>query len=377
MLDRERCILCSRCVRFLGRVTGTRELGLFERGVGTQIDLYEGRPVRNNYAGNLVDVCPVGAITDTEFRFKTRPWFLEARPTICPLCSRGCSMWADYHPGFPRVAGSARIYRFRPRFNPEVNGHWICDVGRYGAMILEADRLTELRWIKGPSHAKLNWDRTIDMLAAKLRGLKTSEAGDGAAIVLSSRLTSEELFLAKKIFHEELGAGRIVFADPADGAADAMLLRADRTPNRQAASRLGLSYQADLSAALRGASFVWIFGADREALEQVRRLSAELEAIPIKVLSSPQATGLEPLMDFVLPTATVFEKSGSFANGDGWDQGFRPVHPPCGNARAEEGLLVDLGRALGFDPEFYGSLNGPGAVARALRSAHPRFGGGR
>ncbi len=376
LLDRERCILCSRCIRFLDRVTGTRELGLFDRGLGTQIDLYEGEPVRNNYAGNLVDICPVGAITDTEFRFKTRPWFLEARATICPLCSRGCSVWADYHPGFPRVAGSARIYRFRPRLNPEVNGHWICDAGRYGSLALEKDRIDELRWIHGPSHAELSWTMTIDALAAKLRGLKTSGAVESAAIVLSSRLTSEELFLARKIFHEELGAGRLVFADPADGEADTLLLRADRTPNRRAASRLGFSYQSDLAAALKGSSFAWIFGADREALEPVGSLAAELKDVPTKVLSAPQETGLEPFMDFVLPTASVFEKSGSFANGDGWDQEFQPVHRPCGNARSEEAILVELGRSLGLDPEFYAALDGPRAVARALRSANPRFGGG-
>jgi len=377
LLDRERCILCSRCVRFLRQVTGTRELGLFERGVGTQIDLYDEQPVRNAYSGNLVDVCPVGAITDTEFRFKTRPWFLEARPTVCPLCSRGCAMWADYHPGFARVAGSARIYRFRPRLNPDVNGHWICDVGRYGAMALEADRLADLGWIKGPSHAEPSWDNMIDMLAAKLRALKTGGSMESAAVVLSSRLTSEEIFLAKKIFHEELGAGRIVFADPADETGDALLLRADRSPNRQGAVRLGFPATGDLAAALRGASFAWIFGADRRALEPVRRLSAELEAVPTKILSSPYRTGIEPLMDFVLPTATVFEKSGSFVNGDGWEQEFRPVHLPCGNARAEEGLLVGLGRALGLDPEFYAALDGPRAAARALRAAHPQFGGGR
>ena len=377
LLDRERCILCSRCVRFLRQVTGTRELGLFERGVGTQIDLYEGEPVANNYSGNLVDVCPVGAITDTDFRFKTRPWFLEARPAICPLCSRGCSMWADYHPGFPRVAGTAGIYRFRPRLNPEVNGHWICDAGRYGAMALERDRLTELRWIKGPSPAELSWEKTIGRLAAELRGLKTSGAIDHAAVVLSSRLTSEELFLAKMIFHEELGAGRLVFADPPDGLADGLLLRADRTPNRLAAARLGLPFQSDPLAALESASFLWIFGADREALEPFRRLSAALASIPTKVLSAPQMTGLESAMNFLLPTASVFEKGGSFANADGWDQVFSALHPPCGNARPEESILVDLGRALGFDPAFYAALDGPGAVARALRAAHPQFGGGR
>jgi predicted molibdopterin-dependent oxidoreductase YjgC len=244
-------------------------------------------------------------------------------------------------------------------------------------MALEKDRLSELRWIKGPSHAELSWEKMIDMLAAKLRGLKTSGAVERAAIVLSARLTSEELFLAKKIFHEELGAGRIVFADPADGAADTLLLRADRTPNRMAAARLGFSYQSDLGEAVRGASFVWIFGADREALEPIRSLGAALEAVPTKVLSASRETGLEPLMDFVLPTASVFEKSGSFANGDGWDQEFQPVHPPCGSARPEESILIDLGRALGLDPEFYLALDGPRTVAQALRSAYPQFGGGR
>ncbi len=103
ILDRERCILCTRCVRFLTEVTKTQELGVFKRGVHSEISPYEKEPVDNNYSGNLVEICPVGAITDLDFRFKTRPWFLNTGESICPLCSRGCNIYIDYLPGFARL----------------------------------------------------------------------------------------------------------------------------------------------------------------------------------------------------------------------------------------------------------------------------------
>jgi NADH-quinone oxidoreductase subunit G len=96
LLDRERCIQCTRCVRFLAEITKTHELGVFERGVHAEIGILDGSPVRNGYSGNLVDLCPVGAITDTDFRFKTRPWFLSRGESLCPHCGRGCSIYIDY-----------------------------------------------------------------------------------------------------------------------------------------------------------------------------------------------------------------------------------------------------------------------------------------
>jgi NADH-quinone oxidoreductase subunit G len=150
LLDRERCIQCTRCVRFLAEITKTHELGVFERGVHAEIGILDGSPVRNGYSGNLVDLCPVGAITDTDFRFKTRPWFLSRGESLCPHCGRGCSIYIDYHPGFPRVPGSAKVYRIRPRTNEKVNGPWICDVGRTAFVKAQnAGRSDRPFWNKG------------------------------------------------------------------------------------------------------------------------------------------------------------------------------------------------------------------------------------
>lgn len=376
LLDRERCILCSRCVRFLIHVTGTRELGVFRRGIKAEVDLYEGEPVRNNYSGNLVDVCPVGAITDRDFRFRTRPWFLQEMPTLCPLCSRGCNLWADYHPGFPRVADSAGIFRFRPRPNEAVNGHWICDIGRHGAMALVRDRVPEIQWInRGPSGSP-NWEKALAFGAAGIRELRQSGRIGQAALLLSTRLTAEELFLARKIFLDGLGISRIAFADPAEGPADAILLRRERTPNVRGARMLGFDTKAELSAAVSGASILWIFGADPAGLVSLRDAPGPLEkAAGTKVLITAHPTGLEPLVDLVLPAASVFEKGGTYVNADGLVQAFEPVHQSCGEARPEWRILLDLGAALGLPGEIFKGPADLVSVSRALRTEHPEFRG--
>ena len=126
VLDRERCILCTRCVRFLRTVTGTGELGIFERGARAEIGIFEGVPVDNDYAGNLADICPVGAITAEDFRFKTRAWFLARKPSVCPHCSRGCAIVVESVAGYPLPEAKRRVYRVTAGANPAVNGYWIC-----------------------------------------------------------------------------------------------------------------------------------------------------------------------------------------------------------------------------------------------------------
>ena len=110
ILDQERCILCTRCVRFSRDITKTRELGVFNRGLHSEINTYNGETVDNNYSGNLAEICPVGAITDSDFRFKTRNWFLEEGESICPLCSRGCNIFIESHKGFARFPVPKRVF---------------------------------------------------------------------------------------------------------------------------------------------------------------------------------------------------------------------------------------------------------------------------
>ena len=133
VLDQDRCILCSRCVRFCDEVSKTGELGIFNRGDHAELDVFPGKPIDNNYSGNVVDICPVGALTDDDFRFKCRVWYLRSTQSVCPGCSMGCNI--EIHDNRerevrPHVAGGARIMRLKPRFNPEVNKWWMCDVGR-------------------------------------------------------------------------------------------------------------------------------------------------------------------------------------------------------------------------------------------------------
>jgi NADH-quinone oxidoreductase subunit G len=128
--DQERCILCRRCIRFLREVTKTEELGVFNRGIHTEVSVYDGVLVDNNYSGNLAEICPVGAITDRDFRFKTRNWFLKSEPSICPLCSRGCNIFVESHQGFSRFQLPKRVYRIRSREKEKINGYWLCEVGR-------------------------------------------------------------------------------------------------------------------------------------------------------------------------------------------------------------------------------------------------------
>ena len=166
VLDSERCVLCSRCVRFLEEITGTYELGIFGMGHREELMVRPGTALDNDYAGNVVDLCPVGALTDKDFRFKRRVWFLQSASSICQLCSRGCNVRIDYdvNPFHEHKRNLlmrtyrtdqtryARIQRIKPRENDEVNDHRICDYGRYGYRDTDAaDRLlhAQIRTEKG------------------------------------------------------------------------------------------------------------------------------------------------------------------------------------------------------------------------------------
>ncbi len=378
VLDRERCVLCARCVRFLEEITATRELGLFERGLRAEISTYDGELVQTRYSGNLADLCPVGAITDTEFRFKTRVWFLAPKESICPLCSRGCHIYIDYHPGFPRQPGSAKVYRIRPRVNDAVNGPWICDVGRYGFVGRQQnDRWSKLLWNKGDQKTELTWEKALDMIAGRIRSLREGEGKPPGRItmILTSWLTNEELYLIKKIFQQGLSVTDIYFADPKPGAGDDFLLRPDRSPNRRGALEMGYDLRpVALDAAVRGTDMLLVFGpfiAEASTVEEVRESIGD---IPAKILITPHTTGLESLFDFSLPSAFISEKSGSLTNVDGRIQNFRPAVPAPGSARPEWEILLELEKALPALADRLGRWKDPSSIFEDLSKEVPFFG---
>ena len=139
MLNRNRCILCTRCVRFMRDVDGDAQINIIDRGYGSEIATFQEEGVHSLLSGNLMDVCPVGAITTRDYRFKSRPWDNpHAADTICTQCAKGCNVTA-WIKAKPEWAKGSRLIRFTPRFNPDVNGYWMCDIGRFDYHWIEGD----------------------------------------------------------------------------------------------------------------------------------------------------------------------------------------------------------------------------------------------
>ena len=237
MLDQERCILCSRCVRFTDEISRTGEFGIFNRGDRAELSLYPGQHLDNPYSGNVVDICPVGALTDRDSRFKARAWYLSTAPTVCNGCAQGCNMDVHYVLDRPHLNEGARVLRLKPRYNAEVNQWWMCDEGRYGFGWIDKGRLTQV----SDRGVDATWERAIAAIAAELTALGERGNGSGLGVIASAQLTNEELFLIREIFANALGA-RVTASVPArPGSSDNFLIKADKTPNSLGATLLGLT----------------------------------------------------------------------------------------------------------------------------------------
>ena len=304
MLDAERCVLCSRCIRFEREVTGTNSFEFVNRGNRTQIATFENRPVSHNYSGNLADVCPVGALLSHDFRFKMRVWFLEPADSVCPGCSTGCNISIDHRDG--------EIYRFRPRRNPDVNKSWICDEGRaLYRRIGAADRLRGARLGRGGDAREVTLGAALDAVAERIRA-----ARGGVGLLATPQATNEDLF-AFRTLAEALGA-RLDFrvGDPDSRVrerADHVLLRADRNPNTQGCTdlQMGRAGIAEIAAACRSGEVRALLLQGPELLE-----SGLLEgvAVPFVAVMATHASPALGSADAVLPAALWAEYEGTFTN---------------------------------------------------------------
>jgi NADH-quinone oxidoreductase subunit G len=336
MLDQERCILCSRCVRFSDEISKTGEFGIFNRGDRAELGLYPGLVLDNNYSGNVIDICPVGALTEREFRFKARVWYLSSAPSICDACSTGCNIDVHFVLDRPHLNDGARVLRLKPRYNEDVNQWWMCDEGRFGFHWIDRDRLKTVR--RGGADAK--WDEALSAIADSL-----SQAGK-LGVIASSHLTTEELFLIRELFQAKLG-GRVI-APPLKppGTSDDLLLRADKNPNTRGAKLLGLADSDAASLvtdALEGRlDSLWVFGhaLDGKKLEE---LSKKLRLF---VFSGTNENPTASFAHWVLPTAAYLEKDGTFVNEKGRVQRIGVAFPPLAGSREDSRVLLDLARRM-------------------------------
>jgi len=239
ILDAERCILCSRCVRFCDEVTGTGELGIFHRGDHSEIGLFPGKTLENKYASNVIDICPVGALTDRDFRFQVRVWYLDSAKSVCNGCARGCNVEIHTSRRRPHHNQGKRVARIKPRENALVNKWWICDAGRYGFdWIDDESRLIAPATREAGRAVATTWDAALAALGAALRRYRPEEIG----ILASPQMSNEDLFALKRLV-DQLHLANVDYRVPpaAPGDQDDFLIRADKNPNTRGAELIGLS----------------------------------------------------------------------------------------------------------------------------------------
>jgi NADH-quinone oxidoreductase subunit G len=367
ILDAERCILCSRCVRFCDEITGTGELGIFSRGDHSEIGLFPGQDLENNYSANVVDICPVGALTDREFRFQVRVWYLDTTASICPGCSRGCNVDVHVNRKRPHHAGGRRVARLKPRFNAAVNAWWICDIGRYGF-----DSVDDPNRIRFARHEGVDVprDEALGLLVAALR----DHAPDEIGIIGSADLSNEDLFALRRLA-EHRGIRHLACGVPPAKpcAEDDFLLRADRHPNTRGAEAIGIATDAAsvLARARAGdLKVLWVIQHDLTACGWAASDVAEaLGRVDTVVFTGTNDNGMSTLAPLVLPLAAWVERDGTFTNFLGRVQRFRAAVEPLGDALASWDLF---GRVLSM-------LGGPAPLGRAelwfreLAKAVPAF----
>ncbi|RYD31510.1 MAG: 2Fe-2S iron-sulfur cluster binding domain-containing protein, partial [Verrucomicrobiaceae bacterium] len=305
-LDDERCIMCSRCIRFMDEVAGDPVLGFTQRGTHTTLTVHPGRLLDSNYSLNTADICPVGALTSNDFRFQMRVWFLKETPTIDVNCGTGTNItvW---------TRGNT-IHRITPRQNDGVNSNWMPDSHRLNFHHINSDaRLTEPMVKQGPVHEVVPWAVAYATAATVLNTLSPDEV----AVIASGRMTNEELFLVKKLT-ETIGTSHLSLV-PRSGDADKLLVAADRNPNTTGAKLvLGLDDPyADLSAIREGVrrgaiKALLVFGEDLIADADFTHddLSELKLLVQSHILANPTAENAH----IVLPSAAFSEKRGSMVN---------------------------------------------------------------
>jgi len=328
-LDAERCILCTRCIRFSKDVAHDDALGIVNRGSYNTITAFPGRPFDNNYTLNTVDICPVGALTSKDFRFKMRVWFLKETRSVCTSCGTGCNI----------VTGSReeKVYRYEPRENDAVNACWMCDFGRLNyKWIGSENRLTEVR----VSNATASWANALREVSDKLR---RAQAGS-VAIVASARQTNEELYLLKQLA-TKLNA--ITDSVPRVAEGDKLLLNADRNPNTTGSRLIGISFTETginlpkIAEGIRGGRIktLLVFGEDVTKHGIGADLLAKLDTL---VVSDILANKTTQAAHYLLPGCAHAEKRGTFTNVKGRVQRFFKAVEPRGDARAEWEFLHEL-----------------------------------
>jgi NADH-quinone oxidoreductase subunit G len=365
VFDWERCIKCTRCIRFCEEVPKTGELDMFLRGVREEISVFPGKPLANPYSGNVVDICPVGALTLKEFRFKSRVWFVTNVPSTCAGCARGCSV----------DLGSFRneLYRITPRENQAVNRWWICDEGRLWGERLKRGEAQRLSGPKGGA----GQDPWNDAQSAAHLALKSADKAR-VRVLASPRMTLEEAFVLGRLIQGPLAGARVHLAVHERGSDDAVLIRRDRAPNRRGVEAV-VGQTAGVSELEQAASAgqVELLLAIGPGLvgpvddESPLLSDAALGKISTKIVIDAHRSNLSDAATILLPATSYGESSGSYINFAGRLQHAEKALTPRADARPALLLLCDLLKSLAAAE----SVGGVALIRERISREVPAFAG--
>ena len=334
MLDTERCIMCSRCIRFCDEVAKEPQLVFTQRGDHVELTTFPDQKLDNPYSMNTIDLCPVGALTSQDFRFKARVWEMSSTDTVCIGCARGCNvqMWVRNN----------EILRLTPRFNPDVNEYWMSDFGRLETFkfVNSADRITSPMMRRDDELVDVSWDEAIATVASKLKMMSGTEI----AAIGSSHATNEDNYLFSKLLHH-LGISNVDLLDHIDPTGDDdILLRGDKTPNRRGARAVGVAQNGDGSLnaivkAINSGSIkaLYVLEDDVAAIPEVAEAISKLDFLIVHASNENATTRLA---DVVFASSTYAEKHGTMTNFEGRVQRIRPAVATAEQDRALDGFAM-------------------------------------
>ncbi len=364
VLDDERCIMCSRCIRFSKETVDDDVLGFTQRGSHTTLAVHPGKRLDNNYSLNTVDICPVGALTSKDFRFQMRVWFLKETKSVCTGCATGCNT----------LVGSREqtVYRLTPRENEAVNSLWMCDQGRLGFHYIHGpDRLKQPLVRLGQERVLTPWAEIIPQLAARLREFQPGQI----AIIASGRLTNEEAYLLREV-RQALG-GEAVLTDlvPRAGEADGILRSADLNPNSHGVALFGLSRQGkaleEIRQGIEAGRIQALLVLHEDLVKNAGWPEATLEKLKLLATQTLLKSATTERADFILPGASFAEKRGSLINDAGRLQRLNQAISVQGMAMDDWQILLQLKAALGGG----NGLHTIEEVFKAMAEATPAFAG--
>jgi NADH-quinone oxidoreductase subunit G len=357
----DRCIMCSRCVRFTREISGTAELQVINRGEHAEIDVFPGEPCNNKLAGNVVDLCPVGALCDKDFLYKQRVWYLKQQKSVCADCSTGCSVVVDSNKDI--------AYRLRPRFNPEAQGWFMCDEGRFGFHYINAnERFLRPMLRRDGSLVPSSWATVLSEIRQAFKDAAIRE-GFAVAGMLSPFLTCEEAYLLARYLKGLSGEVRLVLGpvplvgeddlypkdrkgNPPSAGQAKFTIRAEKCPNRRGVEEVLRHFQGELIgfeellrwADERKLQAVYLPGGypPRPGGWITSEQAGRLKSAPLVVVHDLLPSPASEVAHYVLPAASFAEKDGTFVNHAGLAQALhRAVRPPA-DVRSDGQVFLDL-----------------------------------